>query len=69
MSLSDAVGMFADQLSSLGLAGLVIVGLVSANVALWRALQKERKRNENLVAGVFEMAKEATTMIERVTNR
>ena len=69
MEVSEFSTIITEQLSSMGLAGMVIAILLVAVIALWRALQQERERCESLVDLMLEQSKETATMIERITGR
>lgn len=69
MDLGSFIDLITGELGALGPAGVVIGLLTVGVVVLWVALQRERKRCEELVDKMFEMSREATTMIERITGR
>ncbi len=66
----DKVSDFTvQQLTDMGFCGFVIGCLFVALYALWKALQKERKRCEVLVDKMHELSRETNIMIERITGR
>lgn len=58
-----------QQLTDMGFCGFVIGCLFVAVYALWKALQKERKRCEVLADKLHELSRETNIMIERITAR
>lgn len=69
MQVSDLPAIITEQLASMGGSGAVIATLLVAIVVLWRALQQERGRCEDLVALMMEQSKENVTIIERIAGR
>ena len=69
MQVSEYSSIITEQLSSMGLPGMVIAILLVAVIALWRALRQERSRCEDLVDLMMEQSRETALMIERITGR
>lgn len=61
-TLSGEYGSFGT------VAFMAVVGGIAVTV-LWRALQKERLRSQDLVDKMLAMSSETATIIERITGR
>lgn len=69
MGAMDTISSFKEVLADLGVAGFLIAVLIAGIGVLWRAYQKSLERNRELTDKMLGMAKEVTTMIERITGR
>jgi len=67
--LDDFVSAVISQLGDKGISGVLILGLSVAVYSLWKELQAERRRSEDLVEKMQDLSKDTMTMIERIINR
>jgi len=65
----DFVSAIISQLGNQGISGVLVIGLAVAIYSLWKELQAERRRSEDLVDKMQELSKDTMIMIERITNR
>lgn len=66
---SEMVDFAMKQLSEMGMAGFIVGGLATAVYKVWKELQAERRRCEDLVEKLQDLSRETLTMIERITSR
>jgi len=67
--LGEILDYIIAQLLSMGPSGFIIGVLLVVLSKVWKALQNERRRSDNLVDKMQEMSRETATMIERITSR
>lgn len=67
--LNSIMSFIIKQLTDMGLSGVLVAVMGCAVYVIWKELQAERRRSEDLVEKMQDLSKDTMTMIERITGR
>lgn len=67
--LDGIMNFVVQQLSDMGLSGVLVTVMAVAVYVIWKELQAERRRSEDLVEKMQDLSNDTLVMIERITSR